>query len=165
MKKILTTLVILVLSVSLSAQNKGQKMESNKIAYISTKMALTTEEAQIFWPVYNEIAAAQKAQNKALQQARKALRQAMFPKDGAPRDEAAIATALKVYNDALASHCNVLPQYYEKLIGILPAEKVARYYLAEESFRRDQINKMKGYGNQGGHFAHPQGHKAPAEQK
>ena len=32
----------------------GQKLEALKIAYLTKKLDLTTEEAQRFWPVYNK---------------------------------------------------------------------------------------------------------------
>lgn len=51
-----------LLSISnIQAQPKEQqdwheKMMSEKIAYITSVLALTPQEAQVFWPVYNQIA-------------------------------------------------------------------------------------------------------------
>ncbi|HVY75487.1 MAG TPA: hypothetical protein VG890_11690 [Puia sp.] len=57
MKKILLyILFVLFLAGGLKAQN-GSRLEALKIAYVTKKMDLTPEEAQRFWPIYNQYAA------------------------------------------------------------------------------------------------------------
>ncbi|MFN9581507.1 MAG: hypothetical protein ACK566_02400, partial [Bacteroidota bacterium] len=34
--------------------NRDERIESLKIAFITEKLALSSKEAQVFWPVYNE---------------------------------------------------------------------------------------------------------------
>lgn len=54
-KLILLTAFITMLALSTTAQqqNKGQRIEALKIAYITQVLKLNSEEAQKFWPVYN----------------------------------------------------------------------------------------------------------------
>ncbi|MGH2566044.1 MAG: hypothetical protein ACRDE8_00835 [Ginsengibacter sp.] len=56
MKKYLLILFIMLGSLSqIKAQEpSGEKIQSLKIAFITQKLQLTPEEAQKFWPVYNE---------------------------------------------------------------------------------------------------------------
>lgn len=60
MKKILLILVFaLGISVVSVAQDDGEKgnggrLEALKIAYLTKKLNLSTEEAQKFWPIYNQ---------------------------------------------------------------------------------------------------------------
>ena len=60
MTKKLIPILILFISVSAFAQ-RGEKMneriKAQKIAFITEKLSLTSEEAQEFWPIYNEIEA------------------------------------------------------------------------------------------------------------
>ncbi len=42
-----------VVSYSFSQGNRGEKIEALKIAFITEKLQLTTNEAKQFWPVYN----------------------------------------------------------------------------------------------------------------
>ena len=35
-------------------ENKKENIEAQKVAFITSKLNLTTEESQKFWPVYNE---------------------------------------------------------------------------------------------------------------
>jgi hypothetical protein len=38
----------------------GERVQAAKVAYITSKLALTTVQAQQFWPLYNEFEAARK---------------------------------------------------------------------------------------------------------
>ncbi|HPZ87725.1 MAG TPA: hypothetical protein PLQ32_06460 [Flavihumibacter sp.] len=71
MKRIFTILLVLLLggsaAFSQGGQRAGERVEALKIAYLTKKLNLTTEEAQKFWPVYNQYMADLK---KARQDAR-----------------------------------------------------------------------------------------------
>jgi hypothetical protein len=60
MKKILLILVIAlsvsVVSVAQDGDEKGNgsRIEALKIAYLTKKLSLSTDEAQKFWPIYNQ---------------------------------------------------------------------------------------------------------------
>ena len=55
-------------------QGKWQeRVMAEKIAYITTALELTPEEAQVFWPVYNQIEAGKKDLQKAVRDSYKAL--------------------------------------------------------------------------------------------
>lgn len=58
MKKILLTLIIsCCISLPIWAQQEhSARIEALKIAYLTRKLNLSTEEAQKFWPVYNKYA-------------------------------------------------------------------------------------------------------------
>lgn len=60
MKLMFTILgMIWLFSTDLQAQQPrdGERLEALKIAYLTKKLNLTTEEAQRFWPVYNQYVA------------------------------------------------------------------------------------------------------------
>jgi len=56
MKHISKILIIAFISAStfLSAQTGMDKIKSLKIAFITERLSLTSDEAAVFWPVYNE---------------------------------------------------------------------------------------------------------------
>ncbi len=60
MKHISKILVIVFISAStfISAQTGMDKIKSLKIAFITERLSLTSDEAAVFWPVYNEHEAA-----------------------------------------------------------------------------------------------------------
>jgi len=55
-KKILFTalLIFQIISFPATAQQKGEKVESIKVAYISQKVNLDPPTAERFWPLYNQ---------------------------------------------------------------------------------------------------------------
>ena len=61
--------------------------------------------------------------------------------------ESAMEKLVKAYIDAKEKNEGIETKYLNKLLKVLPAEKVARYYVAEEKFRHQQIGRL---GN--GHF-------------
>lgn len=58
MKRYLLFLFAISSCLMVNAQNKGDneenKIQALKIAFITQKLALTSDEAQKFWPVYNK---------------------------------------------------------------------------------------------------------------
>ncbi|MHA4843765.1 hypothetical protein ACX0G7_06365 [Flavitalea antarctica] len=62
MKRILTILFFIITNLTvlfaqdeeMTVRNNGGKIEALKIAYLTNKLALSPEEAQRFWPVYNK---------------------------------------------------------------------------------------------------------------
>ena len=66
MKQILSVAACLLMAVSLFAQPQGgrpgeeqrkkefERIQAEKIAFITQELDLTPEEAQVFWPVYNQ---------------------------------------------------------------------------------------------------------------
>ena len=121
-------------------QNWHEKMMSEKIGYLTAELELTPEEAQAFWPVYNKIAEKNREQNKAVGEAYKALTLAL--KEGTASDKE-IDKLLDEYLAAKQSQKengkNDVAQYRK----VLPGKKVAKLYIAEENYRRHQINRMK----------------------
>jgi hypothetical protein len=62
MKQVLFFVMVCLISTGLFAQDDkqpkdGSKIEALKIAYLTQRLNLTTEEAQKFWPVYNKYVA------------------------------------------------------------------------------------------------------------
>jgi Spy/CpxP family protein refolding chaperone len=128
-------------------QNWHEKMMSEKIGYLTSELELTPEEAQAFWPVYNKIAEKNREQNMAVGKAYKALTQAL--KEGTASDKE-IDRLLDEYLAAKQAQKengkNDVAQYRK----VLPGKKVAKLYIAEENYRRHQINRMRPqHGPQG----------------
>lgn len=121
------------------AQKWQDRIESEKIAFLTREMSLTPEEAQSFWPVYNQ---AQKAQRDAVEASFKAfgaldnaIREGKTGKD--------IDTLLKAYNAAVTAREASSSQYLKEYLKVLSPEKVAKLYIGEERFRQSQIHRLR----------------------
>ena len=130
--------------------NWHQKMQSEMIAFITAELELTPEEAQVFWPVYNQIEAGKKDLQKAVRDSYKALTKAL--EEGTASDKE-IDSLLDTYLAAKQKQKESGKGDVQKFRKVLPSKKVAKLYIAEENFRRHHIRNMKapqGHGHKDG---------------
>lgn len=136
-----------LLSISnIQAQPKEQqdwheKMMSEKIAYITSVLALSPQEAQVFWPVYNQIAREKHEAQVEIAKAYRALSKALKDENVSEKE---IDRLLDNYLEAKQAGKDADKGEIEKFRKVLPGKKVARLYIAEEGFRRHYIHHMKG---------------------
>jgi len=155
MKRVIL-LAIAILAVSFSAfaashdpqnpqnTNLQARMQAEKVAYLTTAMGLTPEEAQKFWPLYNK---AQAESSKASGEVMKAfveLDQAI--KDGKSTKE--ISALVNKYVKAEQESRSIDAKYAPQYMKILTPEKVAKLFIGEEEFRRLQMRRYsRGHDN------------------
>ncbi len=133
--------------------HQGKHLEAaraEKIGFITERLALTPEEAQGFWPVYNAYEQEVMEAGKAVRTARKALRPA---KDAAEPTEKEVKARIEDYLKALKAEAEVKAKYNSQFLKVLPAIKVAKLYLAEESFQNKMLREM--YKRQAEHHGQP----------
>lgn len=122
------------------AKEKKDKVESEKIAFITKELDLTSEEAQKFWPIYNQYA---KEREELRKQRRESIQVTETTTD---------AEAQKAIENMLAyrqKELDLQKEYISKFQAVLPGRKVAKLYNAEEKFKRmllDRLNKRKASG-------------------
>lgn len=132
-------LVLLFAKGSLFAQGgaKKDKIDALRATYINKKVNFTTQEADAFWPLYDEM-------NDKLHFARKSFKQQYnnttnydFSND---KDaEAYLAAELSLKQ----KEYEIYRDYYEKFKKILPIKKVASVRRAEEDFKKEIIKTIK----------------------
>ena len=114
------------------------KMMAERIAFLTVELDLTPEEAQTFWPVYNQINEEKdKATGKVIGSYR-ALATAL--KEGKNAKE--VEKLLEKYLDAQEGQRELDEAISERYKKVLPVEKVAKLYVGEEKFRRHHIRKL-----------------------
>lgn len=149
MKKLIALTTCLLTAVFLFAQpqkqqdNRRQKewerLQAEKIAFITAELDLTPEEAQVFWPVYNqcwkEILAANKKKMDAFGEFR--------GKKAEGLSDAELEKKLDAYIQANEASSQIVAAWYPKFKQVLPLQKVAKLYQAEEAFQQRMINNLR----------------------
>jgi len=131
-KGIWSIIFCITLSASLFAQDhreRHEQIEAIKVAFITKKLDLTTDEAQKFWPVYNNY-------QKELMVLMKKRREDRQNSDIAPNDK---------INADLAYESNMLDlkkKYKKFYFKAIPAEKILLLYQAEREFREHLIKQL-----------------------
>lgn len=125
-----------------------EKMMNEKIAFLTTELGITPEESQAFWAVYNQV---QKEKDEAMHNVFKAYKELSIANaEGKSAKE--IEKLLEAYLSAQHKSRELEEKSAEKFMKVLPIEKVAKLYIAEERFRRKQIYRL----NHGNHQKNPQ---------
>jgi len=131
-------------------QNRGEhkgygkmreKFEAEKISFITQQLALTPQEAQVFWPLYNE-------KNNKLDQHRFEARN-LFHKLKDKKETLSDEELIKISEqliDLRISEANIDKEYHSKFKKILPIKKILLLYQSERKFQRMLLHKIKEKG-------------------
>ena len=147
--KSVTLAVALLISAATFAQPGGgpppqpdgkmmEKVKTMKIGFITQKLDLTSDEAKIFWPVYNGYENEMETLRKQRRGERKEAR--------AEYDKLSDKDAEKVIDDEIAfrqKELDVQKKYHAQYKQVLPARKIAILYRSEEAFKRELIDRMR----------------------
>lgn len=122
-----------------TAQNKADKKEqiaAFRVAFITKELSLSSKEAQLFWPVYNEY----QDKLEALRTARRKENKKHTP-DTMTDQEA--EQFIENETDFKVNEANLQKQYYTRFKQSLPVKKVALLIKAEEDFKRELLKQLK----------------------
>ena len=150
MKKFFALTLCLFASVLLFAQPQGkpndeqrkkdwERLQAEKIAFVTQELDLSPEEAQVFWPVYNQCWKEVLASHKATREAFAGIR----GKQAEGLTDKEMEKKLDAYIQATTRSNQVLADWYPKFKEVLPIRKVAKLYQAEEAFQQRMINNLR----------------------
>lgn len=113
-------------------------IKTKKIAFLTEQIGLTCQEAEKFWPVYNEL---DKQRLLLMDKKRELEHSSETPTPGMTD-----ADYRKIAMELAAAHSRegkLIEEYNLKLLNILPAEKVVKLYLAEGKFRATLMQEFR----------------------
>ena len=102
------------------------------------ELGITPKEAQAFWPVYNQVEQERDEAVRLVFQSFMEMEKAV----SAGKSEKEVSKLLDAYLDALEKQGDLESKAAEKYAKVLPMEKVAKLYVGEEKFRRQQIRRL-----------------------
>lgn len=138
MKNLTVLLIATFALVNMQAQRGGERLEALKVSYITNELDLTPEEAQVFWPVYNEY------QNK-LKALKKERRQQILDKwkHRENMSETEIDKSLDQFLEYQQQETELEKTYIQKFRKLLPLKKVAQLIVVEERFKLHILKELK----------------------
>jgi len=132
-------LVLIAMQLQVSAQERpDDKIKTIKIAYFTERLSLTPEEAEAFWPVYNDF---EKRKGDINHNRRKLGEE--FMKNQETLSDAEVTNILDEVNKYNKAESDLIVQFDKKFREILPPGKVMKLYIAEVQFRNYLINKFR----------------------
>ena len=137
MKKLLIiTLLAICLTSGAQAQDSGgrEKIEAAKIAMITNRLNLTTDQAQVFWPVYNEY---NNRKHELTRKMRQLNNESLRPNNDNVVDD------LKEYNGIKQKLADLDDEYLNKFLKVISPNQLAELYKTEQMFNKMLLNRLK----------------------
>lgn len=139
MKKYVTIVVFLICASQMvfAQKSKMDQIKAERAAYFTQELSLTPEEAEVFWPVYNQYSEKRHSLKKETRQLKKEMKLSIENKEN---KEAELFDKIL---DKEEEEIQLIREYLSKFKKVLPEEKVYQLYLAEEKFKRHMLKKLK----------------------
>ena len=144
-----TILVVILLTTTLSfAQHRPdrEKIKSLKVAFITERLDLSTKEAQVFWPIYNEY---QENREALRQKERSEIRGKIKNADELSEKQA--KDLLEKYISFEDEEEALDKTFLKKVSGVISAKKTLLLLRSEEEFKRQLIKQYRHKRGGGGH--------------
>jgi len=145
MKHYILTLTFFILSLNfLMAQHRIKKQEdyqrfkSEKIAYLTDQLELTPDEAQAFWPLFNEM----EQKRMAVFEDRRTCFQ-NFQEHGSSMKDKELADLSRKIAELHVREGAISKEYNERFLKVLPAYKVLKLHISEKGFRHHLMKKYR----------------------
>jgi hypothetical protein len=138
MKKLL--IVLNVLLIAFVAHGQGQeareKIEAAKIALITERLELTPEQAQKFWPIYNEL---QQKQQSIAQEFRNA-RENFDPKKATEEENRQM---LELGMQLKERKLQMEQEYSQRMLRVISSRQLMNLRKAEDDFRQMLMERVR----------------------
>ncbi len=142
MRRGITLLLIIVLipSVRLAAQNPNlEKLNAYKIAFFTRRLNFTSQEAEKFWPVYNEY---QKQKNIIQIEKGSIIRN--FTQNEKNLSDIQLTELGDNLIATMVQESSLAVTFHSKLKELLPPAKVIRFYQVENQYKTQLLNELQG---------------------
>lgn len=142
MKKGVIVLLIMLMFplIRLAAQNFNlEKLNAYKIGFFTKKLNLTSQEAEKFWPVYNEY---QKQKNLIHLEKVTLIRN--FNQDESTLSDNQLAEIGDKLIGYIVQESSLAVTFHKKLNEVLSPAKVIRFYQAENQYKTQLLNDLQG---------------------
>ncbi|OGX90564.1 hypothetical protein BEN49_06390 [Hymenobacter coccineus] len=112
------------------------QLDNARIAFFTSRLSLTQDQAQRFWPVYNEFIARRRALNRASRPLKREQIEALT--DQQIRDNLTQTYATR------QQELNLEKEYFDRFQKVLSLRQVAQLLAAERDFTREVIRRVAG---------------------
>lgn len=129
-------ITVLCLFLAFNLQGQSDKLESARIAYITQKLDLSPEEAEKFWPLYNEFSKERTALQREYLKARQQYRKGQLTEEES-KDLLQLGLRIKEREVQLER------KYAERLNKVVSNRQLVALRKAEDDFKRLLLERLK----------------------
>ena len=138
------SIAVIISTITFAFERQGpskediEKFRAKKISFITEKLQLTPEEAQNFWPIYNQ----SEKESWEAQKQRREIENRLQTEEGNISDKEIIELTEKMVESHKAEAL-VREKYNKKFLEVLPPQKVLKLYQAEHQFRMQMLHEFR----------------------
>ncbi|MBY0245816.1 MAG: hypothetical protein K2Q03_10205 [Sphingobacteriaceae bacterium] len=141
MKKIAILIVMFAMPFFVSAQAKhNEEIEALRVGYFTQKLDLSADDAKIFWSIFKEY---QKEQMALRNFCMKDMIRYKKVEQIDELSDSEVSAMLQKESDFKQKDFNLERKYYTKFKNALNIKTVAKFYIAQESFKRELLKKYR----------------------
>lgn len=159
MKTLLFVMSLFIATTNLFAfspygHGNHEEIEKMKVAFLTERLDLTVEEAQAFWPVYNEF---ERVKKELREQFKSSFKGKDFDVETLSEEESKEYVASKLAYEKAKFDAEL--KFQESLEKIFTYKKIALLYSSEREFKKNLFKEMKNRSEQcgGGQGSGPKG--------
>lgn len=142
---------VLLMSLSFSwimAQNPNQeRLNAYKIAFFTKRLNLTSNEAERFWPLYNDF-----QDKKVSIQMQRIQTNRKFNQESTTMSEAEMSAAGDKLVELEVAEAELAVKFHKSLKEVLPPVKILRLYQAENQYKVQLLNELQDRRPNRGNF-------------
>jgi hypothetical protein len=125
-------------------QEAMAKMKAERVSFLTEKLQLTVEEAEKFWPLYNEYL----LKREDMMWGKREKMHRNF--DPSSLSEEEMTKMLNEILDQEVKLAQLKKDYFDKLKGVIPVKKVLTLHRVEQEFMNHMLNQIRENRNPGG---------------
>jgi len=118
-----------------------ERLKAQRIAFFTEKLDLSQEEAQVFWPVYNDYSNRKDRISSEMRNMR-----IFLIRNSENMSDEEMGESLEKYVSLVKEENDLFIQYHSKFLDILSKRKVMRLYLAEDQFKQYLLRQLRERG-------------------
>lgn len=118
-------------------QNNKEKVQQLKIAYFTKELDLSTEDAEKFWPIYNEMNDKIREQKKIARNAAKEIKE-----NASTLTEEQFKKNSEEALDARIKEAQLQKEYHGKIAGVIGYKKASKLLSLEAEFKRELLKRL-----------------------
>lgn len=118
------------------SQEEMQKIQDAKVAIITNRLNLTSEQSAGFWPVYNEYAQKRRDLHRAQ-------RKIINDRKAEGKTDEQVLENLKEVQEIKQKELDLEKEYQNRFLKIITANQVVELYKAERTFNEMLIQRLK----------------------
>ncbi len=133
---LLFSLLFTTLTMACSAQrsdSKRERMEALKVAFITEELALTAQQAKVFWPLYNQLE----------EELRTLRRQGKKRPDFATASDDEIKAWINKKLETEAQQAVVKRSYLERFEQVISWQQIAQLMHVEQRFKKELLQRIQ----------------------